>query len=128
MTSPRPELGTLTPGMTVYVRRSANDMRWRPASERYIEARVVKAARVWIDLASANDTWSTWRMRRDTQDEGTGYTGSQKSFVTPEQRRWDERLRAAREVLDEQGITIGMGSPWRGREIELANLLNSHAR
>lgn len=69
-------------------------------------------------------------MRRDTQDEGTQYSGSDSSFVTPAQREQDDRLREARTYLEEQDIWIGRSfgdvGPWTGREVELANLLRAH--
>lgn len=118
----RPVLGDIKPGDLVFVR----------GSERYIPARVVKAARVWIELEATGDTRS-WRMRRDTQEQATQYSGSSASFVTAEQRAWDERLRDARKFLNSQGIrveryVIGSGNldgggPWWGREIELADLI-----
>lgn len=125
----RPKLGELEPGQPVMVRRSPNDRRGRTAEDRYIPAVVVKAARIWVDLARAGGRSETWRMRRDTQDEGTQYSGSNASFATMDQHAWDETLAWARAVLKDHGLTVDPRSSWRGREIELADILakvNSH--
>lgn len=119
----RPKLGELEPGQRVMVRRSYNDMRSRPPEERYIPAVVVKAARVWIELERADGLRGSWRMRRDTQDEGTQYSGSNARFLTVEQHAWEETRDWADSVLRDNGITLDARSPWRGREIQLADLL-----
>lgn len=120
----RPALGELTPGQPVMVRRSANDMRGRKDAERYIPATVTKAARVWVDLEGMEGARKrTWRMRRDTQDEGTQYTGSDASFLTMDQYAWTETRDWALAVLKDHGIDLRSNSPWRGREIELADIL-----
>lgn len=120
----RPELGKLEPGQRVIVRRSPNDMRRRPPEDRYIPAVVVKAARVWVDLEGTEGAWKrTWRMRRDTQDEGSQYSGSNARFLTLEQHAWQETRDWALAVLQEHGIDLRNSSPWRGREIELADIL-----
>ena len=126
MTTPRkrPELGTLETGQPVMVRRSPNDMRGRPASQRYIPATVIKAARVWVDLEGKDGTWKrTWRMRRDTQDQGTQYSGSNDSFLMMDQHAWTETRDWALATIHDHGLTVESRSPWRGREIELADLL-----
>lgn len=125
----RPELGELKPGQPVMVYRSSNDMRWRKPEERAIPAVVVKAARVWVDLKKPGDdvaTWSIyrWRMRRDTQDEGTPYIGSNASFATLEQHAWDETQSWARGYLEENGIRVEHRSKWHGREVELADIIS----
>jgi hypothetical protein len=128
----RPELGELKVGQEVMVRRSPNDMRGRrPASERYIPAVITKVARVWIEIErTCGDreklpSWSIyrWRMRQDSQDEGTQFTGSNASFATLEQHAWDQTRNWAFEVLSENGIRLDMDSPWRDREVELADLI-----
>lgn len=121
----RPDLGELTPGQPVMVRRSPNDSRGRKPEDRYIPAVVVKAARVWVDLERLGTGWpQSWRMRRDTQDEGTQYSGSNASFATMEQHAWDETQIWARGVLEENGIRLDHRSRWDGREIELADLIS----
>jgi hypothetical protein len=126
--SARPVVGKLEPGQPVMVRRSYNDMRRRKREEWAIPAVVVKVGRVWVDLKvdeSARDglRFMTWRMRLDTQDEGTQYSGSNASFATLEQHQWDETQHWARGVLREQGIEVRMSGRWTGREVELAQLL-----
>lgn len=120
----RPEPGKLELGQRVIVRRSQNYMRGRPPEERYIPAVVVKVGRVWVDLESVDlDRPKTWRMRMDRQSEDTGYTGSNASFFTLEQHAWDMAQDQAMRTLRDHGIDLRMGSPWRGREIELADIL-----
>lgn len=121
----RPALGELKPGQPVMIRQSYNDTRGRKPEDRYIPAVVVKASRVWIELVSTDEKRyrMSWRMRRDTQDEATQYPGSNASFATLDQHAWDETWRWARDVLIDHGIELRNRSPWRGREIEMANLL-----
>lgn len=122
--SKKPELGELTVGQSVMVRRSPNDMHRRKGEDRYIPATVVKTARVWVDLEGMEETWKrTWRMRRDTQDEGTQYSGSNASFLTMDQHAWEETRSWALATLKDHGLTVESCSPWRGREIELADHL-----
>jgi hypothetical protein len=126
MKTGRPELGELKPGQPVMVCRSMNDYRRSKPEDRYIPAVVVKASRVWVDIEKpGSETWSVnrWRMRRDTQDEATQYPGNNASFATLEQHAWDLAAIQARQVLRDNGITLDLGSPWRGREIELAALI-----
>lgn len=126
-TNERPALGELTVGQQVMVRRSPNDMRRRGPEERWIPAVVTKAARVWVEMKRPDvDTeWSIyrWRMRRDSQDEGTQYSGNNASFATLEQYEWELARAWADEVLQQHGLRVEFSSPWRGREIELAQLL-----
>lgn len=104
------------------IRRSANDIRGRKPEDRYIPALVSNVARVWVEL-KATDGRGTWRMRRDTQDEGSQYTGSNASFLTMDQHAWTETRNWAESVLRDSGIDLRLNSPWRGREVELADIL-----
>lgn len=129
----RPELGELKPGQHVMVYRSPNKMRGRKQEDRAIPAVVVKANRVWIEIETANYVPSqighrTWRMRKDTQDEGTQYSGSNARFVTLEQHEWEESQRWAIGFLRENGIDIRRGSTWDGREVELADIITGGKR
>lgn len=122
----RPALGELTVGQPVMVRRSPNDMRGRKGADRYIPARVTKVARVWVTIESTEDSRyrpAVWRMRLDTQDEGTQYSGLNASFLTMDQHAWTETRDWALTVLKDHGIDLRSNSPWRGREIELADIL-----
>jgi hypothetical protein len=119
-------MGKLEPGQPVMVRRSQNDMIRRPAEQRYIPAVVTRVGRVWADLESQESDGRTprgWRMRMDRQDEGTQYSGSNASFATLDQHAWDETQDWAMAVFQDHGIDFRSGSPWRGREIELADHL-----
>jgi hypothetical protein len=127
--APRPETGELTEDQPVIVYRSPNDMRGRKPEDRAIPARIVKANRVWIELTRSDLPESaighqTWRMRRDSQDEGTQYSGSNARFVTVAQYEWDETRRWATGYLSENGIRIERG-PWYGREVELADIISN---
>jgi hypothetical protein len=126
-TSTRPELGELKPGQEVIVRRSSNDTRGRDPEENYIPAVITKVARVWIELEKPGVAeWHTrrWRMRRDTQDEGSQYSGSNASFATREQHEWDMTRAWAFGVLRDNGIRLDYDSVWTGREQELADLIS----
>lgn len=128
-TTTRPALGTLTPGQEVMVQLSHNDSRRKLPEERYVPATVRKAARMWVELERVGDGWPReWRMRRDRQDEGSQYSGSNASFATMDQHAWDETDRWARGVLRDQGIDLRRESPWIGREIELADLISKAVR
>lgn len=124
-TKTRPELGELAVGQSVVVRRSSNDMYRHKSEDAYIPARIVKASRVWIDLEYAGDDncRGTWRMRRDTQDEGSQYSGRNARFATLDQHQWDITQTWARGVIEENGLTVERDSRWRGREAELAEIL-----
>lgn len=125
--SARPPLGELKVGQKVVVRRSLNDMRGRKAGDRYIPAVVTKAARVWVEIGKPGaPEWSVyrWRMRRDTQAEDSLFSGSNASFATLEQHAWDETQTWALGVLRDNKIDILPGSPWRGREMELAGMIS----
>lgn len=132
-TNARPKLGDLEPGQKVMVRRSSLDQRGRKPEDRYVPAVVVKAARVWVELKRADLPESAlghrhWRMRRDTQDEATQYSGSNASFATLDQHEWDKARNWAHGVLQENGIRLDHSSPWRGREVELADMISHAAR
>lgn len=95
-----------------------------------VEAVITKAGRVWVELADADDVRSlarTWRLRLDTQDSGSGYSGRDR-FVTREQYAWEQRDSAVHRYLTEVGIRPDRDSPWDGSEqrIVLANLLRAH--
>ena len=122
----RPKLGTLEPGQKVIVRRSMNDSRRiKDPAERFIPAEVVSVARVWVTIKRTTEGYPReWRMRKDRQHEGSTYIGTNASFATLEQHAWDETAEWALGTLREQGIDLRNSSPWRGREIELADLLS----
>jgi len=123
----RPELGELAVGQDVIVYLSSNDSRRKTRDQTRVPARVTKAARVWIELERVGDGYpKTWRMRRDVQGEGTQYPGSNAHFATKEQYEWDETAAWAHGILREQGITVEHRSPWKNREIELADLIAAH--
>lgn len=86
-------------------------------------ARVVKAARVWLEIEDAAQR-RHWRMRRDTQNEGTGYSYNAR-FVTPAQLKVELETRAATDFLREQGIEVRREGPWwpLERRMVLAKLL-----
>lgn len=124
----RPELGELTTGQKVMVRRSPNDSRGRGGKDLWIPAVVIKVNRVWISLETADFEpkqigHRTWRMRRDTQDEGTEYSGNNASFETMPQYLWTAGRTWAQDVLRENGIILDSSSPWRDRMLDLARLI-----
>lgn len=118
----RPELGDIKVGDPVIITS-------RGYRQETVEAHVFKAARVWITLQESNQPESRtrmWRMRRDTQDENTGY-GCAPSFATLEQHAWDQRAEVARQFLREQGISIDFTSQWYKpeRRIQLADIIRA---
>lgn len=127
----RPELGTLTVGQEVIVREPQHRGR---GSVRH--ARVAKVARVWVTLAAEwqdTDYWGKprtrtqeWRMRLDTQDEGIRTTHYGSRFLTLEQHAYETRESEAHKFLLGQGLLPGYGTPWHGREVELADLIRKH--
>lgn len=122
----RPALGELKPGQDVIVVRSPNDQRNRQPDDIRLPAKVIKVARVWVTLGDPRKPdWSIyrWKMRMDTQDEGSDFSGSNARFVTIEQNEWEETRAWAQGVLREAGVDIRSGSPWAGREVELADFI-----
>lgn len=90
---------------------------------RELHGKVVKVGRVWIEIQP--EGWAdgrTIRFRLDTQTDGSKI-GAPPHFYTLGQ--WAERQQReeAFKLLREQGISVDAGSPWRGREAELADLV-----
>lgn len=91
--------------------------------------KVAKIGRAWIDVTPdgkmPDRNYPTSRFRLDTQTDGSG-VGSPARFYTLDQ--WAEREReiAASKFLQEQGIDLRFGSPWRKRAVELADLIRPH--
>lgn len=85
---------------------------------------IVKIGRVWIEIKTeAGKGWhQNGRFRLDDQTDGSKI-GVSAHFYTLEQWAEKERRGAALEFLKSQGITLEYGSPWRGREAELAALV-----
>jgi hypothetical protein len=85
---------------------------------------VAKVGRVWIEI-EVPGTYRpiTYRMRMDTQDGG-GDFGYRERFYTMEQWETLQRRNDAIARLDHQGINLSLLSPWRGREHELAEIIN----
>lgn len=79
------------------------------AVKRTKPATVVKVARVWVTVQGDGPTV---RLRMDSQSESTGYGYGGWQFATPEQHDFDERLRAAREVLNRAEIFPRYRSPF----------------
>jgi hypothetical protein len=124
----KPELGKIEVGDRLLV-IPARMSRFADTTPRRVT--VIKAARVWVDLVAEEDQDRlhprTWRMRRDTQDEGTSSNYNDR-FVTQEQYGWEQRARAAEEYLTEIDLQLSWQSPWTkgDKVIVLANLLRKH--
>lgn len=90
-----------------------------------VPARIMKVARIWMDVESVDKRFPLhWRIRKDTLDEGDrNYSQGNARLYTLE--LWAERERGqnAHAFLAEQGIRLDVDSPWRQREIELADLI-----
>lgn len=100
----RPELGKVTVGDELIVIRAYNHYRDNDP----LDARVIKAGRVWVELAASDGR--TYRLRRDTQDDGSQYRGGDR-FVTREQYTWEQQVEDARRVLRAVRIRLD-GSRW----------------
>lgn len=135
MIGSRPELGTPKVGDTVIVIPYALNNRHHPKP---IEATITKVARLFVTMTeNANNRDLTegqffhareWRMRMATQCQDSQYSHTDK-FVTPEQHAWDLRDKAAREYLEEVGVSIDRRSPNYldvNFRFTLANLLRAH--
>jgi hypothetical protein len=123
---PKPELGPIAVGDHMLVIPATYSHKPSEA----IEAAITKADRVWIELEEVNPRPSrprAWRMRRDTQDDGTDGIRRNR-FLTHEQYAWHERRQAAYVYLMSTGIRLEGSSPWSepDRQVELANLLRRH--
>lgn len=105
----RPALGTLRPGDPV-VLIDPDHHCYHPGDGTY-PASVVKVARVWVtvrrDVGGAEI-----KLRMDSQSQETGYGHGGYRFVTPEQRAYDERMRAARQTLTDAGVRLDYHSPF----------------
>lgn len=124
---PKPELGTVKVGDTLYViepdRRGSGP----------VETRVTKTGRIWIELCRSDwvgdPQYPDYRMRLDTQTSGRS-SGNPWHFLTPAQLAWRDRERMATEYLKEQGLyhweLNTRSGPWRGRLLELANIIRVH--
>lgn len=109
-------------------------MVYRTGRNRTLRGLVTGATRVNLLIVAKDDPrdWYvplSWRVRRDTGTEhppGQQLSASGWKAFTVEQHEHEERLSAAFRVLRQHGISIANGTPWRGREIELADLLTAH--
>lgn len=107
------------------------EARWRSSSHEPIEVEVTKAPPVWLEMTevTAREGFRprTWKLRRDTQDDG-GEGHSRTHFVTPEQHARRQRMSAVNAYLAEAGIRTERDKPWHDEErrIVLANLLRQH--
>ena len=90
-----------------------------------VSGTVTKIGRVWIEVTP--DGWGrALRFRLDDQTDGSR-VGVSPHFYTLEQWAEKQRRDEAGKFLREQGISVDFGSPWRGRETELAALIRPPA-
>jgi hypothetical protein len=121
----KPELGDIAVGDKLIV---IPCIRGRYDRREPREVVVTKAARVWIEMKSTSDDKYnyTWRMRRDTQDEGGQHSPAWR-FATVEQKKWEDREREASRFLDEAGIEFSWKrSRYKGDKVTLANIIRKH--
>lgn len=131
----RPEMGKLVVGQKVVVYLSANLNRHSSLQERTRPALITKLSRVWIDLESVErdrfrpgSPARTWRMRRDTQNEGNkNFPQQNAAFATLDQHAYDFRRDRAAEFLREQGIGLDRWGPWSNDDmkIKLADIIRA---
>lgn len=96
-----------------------------------IAADATKVGRVWVEMEEVEQVRSfkrTWRLRLDTQGDGTNGGKYGERFVTAEQYAYEERLRKARATLFDAGISLNGNTSWRDdeRSLALANFLRQH--
>lgn len=118
---PKPALGPVKVGDTllVFLARYGRD-RTPPAP---IEATVAKVGRIWIELQDPDSTGRfgrTWRLRLDTQDDGSKGSAYHDRFVTAAQFAWEQRVAAAR--ADVASLKLDWTSPWLRNEDRLLAL------
>lgn len=78
-------------------------------------AEVTTKARVWVTITEIGprSVARQWRMRLDTQSEGSRmYPQHDASFRTPEQDLYHEAFTQASLYLSQQGIRLDLDSPW----------------
>ena len=118
----RPALGEIRVGDEVFV-FAGHYGRKQPVP---VLAHIAKIGRVWLDIDAASSR-RTWRMRKDTQNEGSTYS-HQARFLTAAQMEWWERLNDADTFLREQGIMTSISEHgWHkpsGR-VRLADLIRA---
>jgi len=130
----RPELGKVAVGDTLIMRSG-------PARDRQSEVpvRVVTVGRKYLHVVLAEHyeqytatppgirawRWSARQFLIEDQHEGARGTrfGQSASVATAEQHAFDEAAARVYAYLREQRIQIQPGSPWQGREAELAEAL-----
>jgi hypothetical protein len=123
VTVTRPSLPKLNPGDPVIITDPDH-----PGSK--AEGHVVKAARVWVTIATGtpDNPGREYRMTLNGQSENTGYGYGGLRFATPEQHAYDTALHEAKRALSEAGIGLRYGSPWRDgvRLMALAEFIRTH--
>lgn len=112
----RPELGTVAEGQALIVYQSNG------RGMEYVPVTAVKVARVWLDVEPEDGRYLALYNRRLRMD------GLDPRLLTLEQYAWDLRNRAAHDYVEAQGLEVDRynPSPWKGRELELANVLRAH--
>ena len=129
----RPALPQLKRGDTLIMRSGVPGRR---DGQRDSEVRVVIVGRKFVHVITADrfDKYDPeahrWLLRKfliDDQREGErgrriGYSAS---IATPEQHAYDRAEQDAAEYLADQGLDVRPGSPWRGREGVLAEILRA---
>jgi hypothetical protein len=86
-----------------------------------VPAKVTVTSQTWayIERTDGGSWPETWRLRRDTQNEGRDSV-YQASFLTPEQVEAQQQLSAADACLAGQGIDIRYDSRWRSPSQRIA--------
>lgn len=102
------------------------------SDDHVVRAVVTDAKRVNLSITEKDQASSrarTWYVRRDTgTDKARSARGGLYGWkaYTVAQHEHNERRSAAGRTLRRHGINIDSSSPWRGREIELLDLLTQH--
>ncbi|MFI8932413.1 hypothetical protein ACIG3E_32715 [Streptomyces sp. NPDC053474] len=105
--------------------------RYGTGSHEPVRALVTKAPRIWLEMTEAEPragrTPLTWRLRRDTQDDGGG-RHNRPRFLTSAQHAREQRRTSVDAYLAGAGIRTEHGTLWHTPEnrLVLANLLRAH--
>jgi len=100
------------------------------SDDRTVEVVVTEAKRINLAVqeieAKGDSHQRTWNVRRDNRKESVDSSGYGWHAYTVEEHENSQRTREAWTFLHEQGISISSSVLWRGREIELADLIRAH--
>lgn len=93
--------------------------------DRIFDATLTVKARVWAEFKATDPgSWRTWRLRLDTQTDGSGSYHANR-FRTLDQERFHIAVSEADRFIRAEGIRLDLGSPWHSQagSIRLARII-----